>query len=153
MTAPVPARDHANMTVAEREFTFDSLLAEFGDPDASAQVDADSAPGPAIAAAAPVPTVAAAAPVPAAAPVAHTAPPQRRQVADAAAASPAPTRRSAAKAAAQAPIAQSPAPFAAPRRRAARLSLPMPSAGVLKLGGLVAVAGISLTLAYVALSR
>ena len=30
MTTPVPARAHANMSVAERELTFDSLLAEFG---------------------------------------------------------------------------------------------------------------------------
>ncbi|KJC63673.1 hypothetical protein TZ00_14320 [Agreia bicolorata] len=149
----MPARDHANMTVAEREFTFDSLLAEFGDPDASAQVDAGSAPATPAAAAAVAAAAAAPSPVPAAAPVAHTAPPQRRQIPDVAAASPAPMRRSDAKAAAQAPIAQVPAPFAAPRRRAARLSLPMPPAGVLKLGGLVAVAGISLTLAYVALSR
>jgi hypothetical protein len=45
IASPVPARAHANMTVAEREFSFDALLAEFGEtgaipvqvPDAAAE--------------------------------------------------------------------------------------------------------------------
>jgi hypothetical protein len=48
IASPVPARAHANMTVAEREFSFDALLAEFGEtgaipvqvPDAAEKVAA-----------------------------------------------------------------------------------------------------------------
>ncbi|MBF4633019.1 hypothetical protein ITJ38_01225 [Agreia pratensis] len=138
MTAPVPARDHANMTVAQREFTFDALLAEFGDPEASATPVA--APAPAAA--------------PLVAPSAST--PQSRRVPDAAAVASAPTKRSLAKASAaraSAPSSAAPSAAAAPKPRRARRSLALPPDEILKLGGLVVVAGISLTLAFVALSR
>lgn len=150
MTAPVPARDHANMTVAEREFTFDALLAEFGEEENDAEGGA-----------APVdetPKVAAPALLPAEAPAARAEPTPSRRAPDAAAENAAPATRSAAKATAEpgpSPVAKTPAQqFSfAKKVRAARRSLAMPSPDVLKLGGLVVVAGISLTLVFVALSR
>ena len=44
MTTPVPARAHANMSVTERELTFDSLLAEFAELEAPEAPVADSVP-------------------------------------------------------------------------------------------------------------
>ena len=140
MTAPVPARDHANMTVAQREFTFDALLAEFGEPEASAAPVAAPATAPAAA--------------PLVAPSAST--PQSRRVPDAAAVASAPAKRSLAKASADrasAPSSAAPSAAPAPKPRRAHRSLALPSDEILKLGGLVVVAGISLTLAFVALSR
>lgn len=108
MTTPVPARAHANMSVAEREFTFDTLLAEFGEDET----------------------------------VAGTAP-RVRQAPDAAAAN--------------APLVDT--PRAAPQKwsQLARplLTRPfaMPSAEVLKLIGLIALAAASLTLVFIAISR
>ncbi|WP_139824706.1 hypothetical protein [Agreia pratensis] len=120
------------MSVAEREFTFDSLLAEFGDDERTARVEGGVAsPTSAVAAPAVVTAVAAAA-----APVLGVHTPSRRRVADAAAVRPAPAKRPAAK-----------------KSDFARRALAMPSADVLQLGGLVVIAGISLTLAFVALSR
>ena len=150
MTAPVPARDHANMTVAEREFTFDALLAEFGEEENGAEGGA-----------APVdetPKVAAPALLPAEAPAERVEPTPSRRAPDAAAENAAPATRSAAKATTEprttSPVAKTPAQSSfAKKVRAARRSLAMPSPDVLKLGGLVVVAGISLTLVFVALSR
>lgn len=150
MTAPVPARDHANMTVAEREFTFDALLAEFGEE----ENDVEGGAAPVNEA----PKVAAPALLPAEAPAKRAEPTPSRRAPDAAAENAAPATRSAAKATteprAASPVAKSPAQSSfAQKARAARRSLTMPSADVLKLGGLVVVAGISLTLVFVALSR
>ena len=150
MTAPVPARDHANMTVAEREFTFDALLAEFGEEEND--VEGGAAPVDE------TPKVAAPALLPAEAPAKRAEPTPSRRAPDAAAENAAPATRSAAKATAEprevSSVAKSPAQSSfAQRARAARRSLTMPSPDVLKLGGLVVVAGISLTLVFVALSR
>ena len=151
MTAPVPARDHANMTVAEREFTFDALLAEFGEEENA--VEGDAAPVDE------TPKVAAPALLPAEAPAKRAEPTPSRRAPDAAAENAAPATRSAAKATAE-PRPASPAAKSAAKQssfaqkaRSARRSLAMPSPDVLKLGGLVVVAGISLTLVFVALSR
>lgn len=97
MTAPLPARAHANMSVAERELTFDALLAEFGEDVETRPQAPDAAATPS----APVAVVRAA--------------PQRW------------------------------APFARP--------FTMPSPEVLKLSGLIALAVLSLTLMFVAISR
>jgi len=151
MTAPVPARDHANMTVAEREFTFDALLAEFGEEENA--VEGDAAPVDE------TPKVAAPALLPAEAPAKRAEPTPSRRAPDAAAENAAPATRSAAKATTEprttSPVAKTPARQSsfAQKARAARRSLAMPSPDVLKLGGLVVVAGISLTLVFVALSR
>jgi len=118
MTTPLPARDHANMTAAEREFTFDALLAEFDDNATQAEGGATS---------------------------------------DSAAARPAKraVERGAKRAAGARPKARvsDAAATNSSKKRRARRSWVKPSAGDLKLGGLVVVAGISLTLVVVALSR
>lgn len=44
MITPVPARAHANMSATERELTFDSLLAEFGEAEEVEAPVADLAP-------------------------------------------------------------------------------------------------------------
>jgi hypothetical protein len=103
MTAPMPARSHANMSVVEREFTFDALLAEFGEVETQAP--------------------------------------------DAAAEKPAPVETPAA-----APTALASA--VAPQRRSLLTRpLKMPSPEALKLTGLIAIAALSLTLVFIALSR
>jgi hypothetical protein len=111
------------MTVAEREFTFDVLLAEFGDDEHQARADEAPAPASAVAVG-PAPTNGSASKVP------------RAEK---------PRTRSARPEASPAPVAS--------KSRSLRRSFAAPSDDVLKLGGLVVVAGISLTLAFVALSR
>ena len=119
MTTPLPARDHANMTAAEREFTFDALLAEFDDN--ATHVEGGAASESA------------------------TARPAKR----------APERSAprAAGARSKARVSDAAAMNSALKKRRARRSLAKPSVDELKLGGLVVVAGISLTLVVVALSR
>jgi hypothetical protein len=138
MTTPVSARDHANMTVAEREFTFDALLADFEKlEDGADEADASTA---------------------ATAIESRVEPP----VAESRAREPqvddpqAPTHQ--APDAAAPHSAQGGAASAAPRavRRLASLTLPtlaLPSPQVLKLSGLIVVAVLSLTLVFIALSR
>jgi len=126
MTTPVPARAHANMSVTERELTFDSLLAEFGELEEFEAPVADS-----------VPEASVAAPVPAMF-EARSAP-----VADAAAPKPV---------VAGTPQAARPTWAARSHSLLSRLRAAS-SPEVLKLSGLIAVAALSLTLVFVALSR
>jgi len=65
MTTPVPARAHANMSVAERELTFDSLLAEFGELEVSEAPEEPSVPASTETRPTPTPIADAAAPTPA----------------------------------------------------------------------------------------
>ena len=119
MTTPVPARAHANMSVAERELTFDSLLAEFG---ALEEVEAPmvrSVPAGSEARPAPVAVLDVAAPRPASPVTPQAARPTR--------------------------VARS-RPLL-PRLRAKA------SPEVLKVSGLIAIAALSLTLVFIALSR
>jgi hypothetical protein len=143
MTTPVSARDHANMTVAEREFTFDALLADFEKLEDSAD-EADTS------------TAATAIESRVEPPVAESRARESRarepQVDD-----PQALTHQAPDAAAP-HSAQGGAASAAPRavRRPASLRLPtlaLPSPQVLKLSGLIAVAVLSLTLVFIALSR
>ncbi|MDN4641358.1 hypothetical protein QCD70_13960 [Agreia sp. PsM10] len=129
MTTPVPARAHANMSVTERELTFDSLLAEFGEleevqvpaaefvPPAASAPAADSLPAAFEMRSTPVPDAAAPKPV-----IAGT------------------------------PRAAGPTWAARSRALLSRLRAAS-SPEVLKLGGLIVVAALSLTLVFVALSR
>ena len=119
------------MTAAEREFTFDALLAEFDDNATQAEGGAasDSA---------------------AARPAKRTA---KRPIERAAKR---PVERVAKRAAGARPkarVSDAAARNSASKKRRARRSWVTPSADDLKLGGLVVVAGISLTLVVVALSR
>jgi hypothetical protein len=123
MTTPVPARAHANMSVTERELTFDSLLAEFGEIEEFEAPAADSAP--------------AAGSVPAAFEMRST------PVPDAAAPKPV---------IAGTPQAARPTWAARSRALLSRLQAAS-SPEVLKLSGLIVVAALSLTLVFVALSR
>jgi hypothetical protein len=133
MTTPVSARDHANMTIAEREFTFDALLADFeqlddrtdeADTSTAATVRQSSVGDPRVDES-----------------QIGDQPAQPVQAPDADA--PHPARQEALVA----------APGAAPRRAPMRLpALALPSPQVLKLGGLIAVAVLSLTLVFIALS-
>ncbi|SMQ58265.1 hypothetical protein [Agreia sp. VKM Ac-1783] len=127
MTTPLPARDHANMTAAEREFTFDALLAEFDDNATQAEGGAASD---------------SAAARPAKRPIERAA---KRPVERGA--------RRAAGARPKARVSDAAGTNSASKKRRARRSWVTPSADDLKLGGLVVVAGISLTLVVVALSR
>ena len=123
MTTPVPARAHANMSVTERELTFDSLLAEFGELEGVEATAADSAP--------------AAASVPAVFEMRST------PVGDAAAPKAVVTG---------APHAARP-PWASRSRSLLSRLRAASSPEVLKLSGLIVVAALSLTLVFVALSR
>jgi hypothetical protein len=119
MTAPMPARSHANMSVVEREFTFDALLAEFGEVETQAPDAAAEKPAPE--------AVPSAASTEALLPAAAAAP----QAAESAAAS-----------------------AVAPQRRSLLTRpLKMPSPEALKLSGLIAIAALSLTLVFIAISR
>jgi hypothetical protein len=118
MTTPVPARDHANMTVAEREFTFDALLDDFRELE-TAGGDAET-------------------------PAANAAVDSRlhtRRAPDASAPQPA----SAEPATAKPEAASRPTPTM-------RRPLAWPSPQVLKLTALIAVAVLSLTLVFIALT-
>jgi hypothetical protein len=142
MTTPVSARDHANMTVAEREFTFDALLADFEElEDRADEADTSteartSAPHVELSVVEPrvvEPRV------PGSQISDQRAQPRRAP--DAAA--PQSEPREAASAAPR-----------APRRAALKLpTLELPSPQVLKLAGLIVVAALSLTLVFIALSR
>jgi hypothetical protein len=115
------------MTAAEREFTFDALLAEFDDN--ATHVDGGAAPESAAAR-------------PAKRPVERAVKlPVERAAKPAAGARP------------KARVSDAAATNSASKKRRARRSWVKPSADDLKLGGLVVVAGISLTLVVVALSR
>jgi hypothetical protein len=133
MTTPVSARDHASMTVTEREFTFDALLADFDELENHAHdVETPSAlrvdkPGQASDAAAP-----------------HSAQVEAAVSAAPEAAAPHSAQDEAAF------VGPQPAP---PRASTTRRALALPSREVLKLSGLIVLAVLSLTLVFVALAR
>jgi hypothetical protein len=138
MTTPVSARDHANMTVAEREFTFDALLADFDKLEDHVERDTSvSAP-------------------------ADVKQPQAPQTPDASAPhsarseSTSAARETAARDVAPETTAPDAAPLRAaeePRTAKPRRTRELPSPEVLKLAGLIVVAALSLTLVFIALSR
>jgi hypothetical protein len=136
MTTPVSARDHANMTVAEREFTFDALLADFDKLEDHAEERDTSVSAPADVKQPQAPHVPDAA-----------APHSVRSESTSAARETA-ARETAAREAA-APLRAAEEPRTAKPRRTREL----PSPEVLKLAGLIVVAALSLTLVFIALSR
>jgi hypothetical protein len=139
MTTPVSARDHANMTVAEREFTFDALLADFDKLEDHAEERDTSVSAPADVKQPQAPHVPDA-----------VAPHSARSESTSAA------RETAARDAAPETTAPDAAPLRAaeePRTAKPRRTRELPSPEVLKLAGLIVVAALSLTLVFIALSR
>ena len=132
MITPVPARAHANMSATERELTFDSLLAEFGEAEEVEAPVADLAPAKFELQSASVPDAAAP----------RSAPPGAPEAAR-------PTWAARSRALLSRPVLSRPVMW---RPMLSRLRAKA-SPEVLKLSGLIVVAALSLTLVFVALSR
>lgn len=148
MTTPVSARDHANMTVSEREFTFDALLADFDQlEDRADEAETSTAPDNGESQVESRPSETRASETRAGDLQTSDQRAQPHQAPDAVAPH---SERGEAAPAAPGPVRRR-ASMKLPSMKLPSLALPSPQ--VLKLAGLIVVAVLSLTLVFIALSR